>query len=319
MVKLSVIICTINRSEDLQETLESIDSQPRLPDELVIVDQSTDDSTERLSKRKRPYPVRYIRQEEKSLTAARNRGVDNAKGDVLVFLDDDVTLERDYLAECASAFSDPQAAAVTGYVTNYFDPLGPKWIFIVNKYYNWLFANDFLNPYACGARGVFGNTYPVLEPKESIECSTLSGCNFAVRRDVFETNDMCFDEQLVRYSFKEDADFGYRLYKSGAKILLDPRMRLVHRISPAGRITPITQLKMRYAYFFYLFFKNVSESMLYFYWSLTGDILKRTALSILTLNFKELHHTYTALGFALSRLEEIRALDLKAVNEMLFP
>jgi len=315
-VKVSVIICTLNRVDDLRKTLESIDDQVVHPDELLLVDQSDNQETKKLAQEKRPYPVRYIPQKEKSLTTARNRGIRHAKGDIYVFLDDDVTLDRDYLVNLIHSFESTNVAAVHGYITNYFH--GPKLLFILNKYYNWVFANDFLSLFACRVRGIFGNTYPLFMPVNELQCSTMSGCNFSLRASFIKKKKIQFDEQLIRYSFKEDADVGHRIWQAGGTILLNPEMLLVHHASTAGRITPIQQLRMRYAYFSYLFFKNVSQNMLYYAWSLYGELLKRTLTYLVTFNLQELKHTYEAIHFTLHRLEKIRALDLKEVNEAIF-
>jgi glycosyltransferase involved in cell wall biosynthesis len=92
---LSVIIPTYNRVSLLLNTLQSIGQQTMPSDrfEVVVVDDgSVDDTFEILGQTSYPFPLRVIRQENSGATVARNVGVHNSRGDVLVFLDDDISL-----------------------------------------------------------------------------------------------------------------------------------------------------------------------------------------------------------------------------------
>jgi glycosyltransferase involved in cell wall biosynthesis len=85
---VSAIIPTYNRRSLLERALASILRQSRPPDEFLVIDDgSTDDTPEHIPKR---FPdVRYIRQETGGVSAARNRGIREAKGEWLAFLDSD--------------------------------------------------------------------------------------------------------------------------------------------------------------------------------------------------------------------------------------
>ncbi len=113
---VSIIICTLNRLDDLKETIFSLEKQTLLPFELIIVDQS--DSCEIKSwfnSIKLPFNKKYIFQKEKSLTIAKNKGVLNSKGHLITFLDDDVTLDKNYIKNTIVFFNNyPNALGVTG-------------------------------------------------------------------------------------------------------------------------------------------------------------------------------------------------------------
>lgn len=116
-MKISVIIPTLNRPEILNETLDSILKQSILPSEVVIIDQSDDELTERVCRR---YPiVRYLHTSEKSSTHARNKGIKESNGEILVFLDDDVSLLPGYFENALNGFQiKPEAAAFCGNLIN---------------------------------------------------------------------------------------------------------------------------------------------------------------------------------------------------------
>jgi glycosyltransferase involved in cell wall biosynthesis len=106
-MQLSVIICTHNpRAEYLSRTLEALRSQslPHAHWELLLIDNASDEPlVSRVDLSWHP-GGRHIREEELGLTPARLRGIAEAKGDLLVFVDDDNVLRSDYL-ETASRIS----------------------------------------------------------------------------------------------------------------------------------------------------------------------------------------------------------------------
>ena len=89
MLRVSVIIPTYNRQDDVIQAIESVQNQTYQPHEIIIVDDgSTDRTTERINKLARP--VHYIQLEHSGLPAvARNAGIRFSSGDVIAFLDSD--------------------------------------------------------------------------------------------------------------------------------------------------------------------------------------------------------------------------------------
>jgi glycosyltransferase involved in cell wall biosynthesis len=90
MKKVSVIIPTYNHGQFICQTLESVFSQIFRDFELIVVNDGSPDDTEEIL---RPYiesgKIKYIRQDNQGVAAARNRGVVVANGEYLAFLDDD--------------------------------------------------------------------------------------------------------------------------------------------------------------------------------------------------------------------------------------
>jgi glycosyltransferase involved in cell wall biosynthesis len=99
-MKLSVIICTHNpRPEYLSRTLEALRVQtlPMVEWELLVIDNASDPQVTALVSLKWHPNARHMREEVLGLTSARLRGIQEAQGHLLVFVDDDSTLESSYL------------------------------------------------------------------------------------------------------------------------------------------------------------------------------------------------------------------------------
>ncbi|MCH8010873.1 MAG: glycosyltransferase family 2 protein [Candidatus Marinimicrobia bacterium] len=85
---VSVIIPTFNRSSLLQRALDSVLSQTICPHEIIVVDDGSTDETAVLVEQEYPVII-YFHQSNKGVSAARNRGIREASGDWIAFLDSD--------------------------------------------------------------------------------------------------------------------------------------------------------------------------------------------------------------------------------------
>ncbi|HZU59672.1 MAG TPA: glycosyltransferase family 2 protein, partial [Solirubrobacteraceae bacterium] len=111
----SVIVCTQRRPEDLRRCLASLTALVTRPLEIIVVDNDPDAPS--ASGVVDSFPgVVYIHQPHPGLSVARNTGVRAARGAVVAFVDDDVTVHRLWLAALLRGFSTPQVLAVTGLV-----------------------------------------------------------------------------------------------------------------------------------------------------------------------------------------------------------
>ncbi len=98
-MKLSVIICTHNpKPEQLKRTIEAVKRQtlPREEWEILIVDNKSDSPVHKLVDTSWHRAAKCIREEKLGLTFARLKGIKEAKADLLLFVDDDNFLKRDY-------------------------------------------------------------------------------------------------------------------------------------------------------------------------------------------------------------------------------
>jgi glycosyltransferase involved in cell wall biosynthesis len=103
--RVSVVVPTFNRAGLLGRALRSVFGQTRPADEVIVVDDgSTDDTGERVQ---RDFPgVRYLRQDQRGVSAARNRGVVAAEGEWIAFLDADDEWRRAKLERQLAALGD---------------------------------------------------------------------------------------------------------------------------------------------------------------------------------------------------------------------
>lgn len=96
MMKVSVIIPTYNEEDVIKGCLKSLDKQNYKDFEVIVVDDgSTDKTLERIQDTK--YKIQIFKQGHKGAGAARNRGAKHAKGDILVFIDADMTFDKNFI------------------------------------------------------------------------------------------------------------------------------------------------------------------------------------------------------------------------------
>ena len=110
-MKVSVIICTYNYARFLPQCLESVLSQTRTPDEIIVVDDGSTDETPEVVKRYEG--IRYIRQDHAGKVVAFNKGLEVTTGDIICHLDaDDYWFERklEYLLNTFQRF--PNAGGI---------------------------------------------------------------------------------------------------------------------------------------------------------------------------------------------------------------
>lgn len=261
---ISVIIPTKNRPDALAMCVASLVSQTRLPDELIVVDQSnTDESRRRVHELVERWPeiaLRYVWDTTiNGAAAARNVGVGMCKGDVILFLDDDVILYPDYVERVLYFLEQfPEVAGVGGLIMNY----KPSRLNIL------------------GAR-VF-KLGPFRDEREIFECSgrdymqtrLLSGSNCAFRKAVLKS--FSFDEALAGYSLSEDKDLTYRASRE-FRFVLTREARLIHNQSPVGRLDCRRLAFKRVVHLYWYFKKDIKPSLwnnLCYVWLNIGMILR---------------------------------------------
>lgn len=111
---VTAMICTRNRGASIVAALESLLANTHPDFELIVVDQSTNDET---AEAVRPFlgdaRLRYLRSETSGLGRARNVGIAQARGEVIIMTDDDCEVESNWLEAIAAAFArHPKAAVV---------------------------------------------------------------------------------------------------------------------------------------------------------------------------------------------------------------
>ena len=130
---ISVVICTRNRAASLGRTLESL-AASQLPSdaswEVVVIDNGSSDSTaDVVAAQASKLNIRGYVEPEPGLSWARNRGVAEAKGTYIIWTDDDVTVEPNWLQTYVEAFrADPDAVVFGGTIRPVFEGSPPRWL-----------------------------------------------------------------------------------------------------------------------------------------------------------------------------------------------
>lgn len=329
-MEISVIIPTYNRQEDLTDALNSILNQSIIPGEVIIVDDSDNREIFHKMNEKRAEFLQkksdliYLRNwtKQKSITAARNIGMSAAKGEIILFLDDDVILNKDYINKILEVFLQfPEAVGVQGFITNFPLLSRPKYLNALAK----IFYLGFVEKDRCRVLYSTNLTYPskltAIRP-----CQWLSGANQSYKRESVKM--LQFDEKLVKYAFKEDFDFSFRVgknYLSG--LYITPYATLTHKISASSRMPNKTRTYMEYSHNFYLFFKNMDPdpySTFQFLWSIFGYLVISFPLAIF-LDLKgpvkehRIQWLYNIKGalFCMSNLKNFKKGDLSPLYQIL--
>jgi glycosyltransferase involved in cell wall biosynthesis len=231
---ITLIVCTYRRADDLERLLHCLLDQTEHGLEILVVDGSGTDSAVRdrvaaWMEWHPGFPLRLI-SAPTGLTRQRNVGLAAARGDLVGFLDDDVTVEPSFCADLVRLFALPEmrdVGGVTGFdVTYYPQPITGIW-----HLRRWLGVIPGLTP---GATDRLGRRVPV-------EFATVSQTHRAVgwlpgfcmifRREA--VRDQAFDEELPTYA-GEDKEFSMAVGAAWS-LALRADLLVAHHRSPASR------------------------------------------------------------------------------------
>lgn len=325
-MEVSVIIPTYNRTLELKDALESIIAQTKLPKEVLIVDDSEHDEIQNLIKQKKNefeckgVAPNYIRNEkERSSAIARNIGIEHSTGDIILFLDDDIILEKEYIEEILRVYEEkPKALGVQGYITNMFSKsITSKMRYMIGRiFFLWYPENN-----KCRVQPSAEPTYP--SPLEkTIECQWLAGSNSSYTREILQI--LKFDENLKRYSWREDVDLSYRIYKKIPNSLyITPRAKLIHKGSKTARSPKKQLILMQRVYISYFFYKNIDQCLknkLIFLQSMVGELIIQSTMLIIKPSRPHLLRVkYLIEGYimTLKHIKEIKKGNLDFFNKSL--
>ncbi|WP_328766887.1 glycosyltransferase family 2 protein [Streptomyces sp. NBC_00286] len=216
---LSVVVCayTLDRWDDLQAAITSVQSQRRPADDIVLVVDHCP-GLYRLARRWLP-GVRVVpNQYQKGLSGARNTGVEAAVGDVVAFLDDDATAHPSWTDRLLTRYGDPDVVGVGGLVVPWWQNSRPAW-----------FPPEFDWVVGCSYRGL---------PEEPSPVRNFIGANMSFRRDTLLAVGG-FRTDLGRVGTRplgcEETEMCLRITsrRPGAVLLYDPSAAVRHRVPSA--------------------------------------------------------------------------------------
>jgi GT2 family glycosyltransferase len=213
---ISVIVATYNREELLCDTLQYLFAQKDVDFEILVIDQSryhkeaTRSFLENNSKK-----IRYYSLDNANLPAARNFGVDKSKGEIIVFIDDDVVFDPYLISNVAKIFqSNPELSGLTGlsWSGNMYE--STKWNVLERRYrVKAQLIKD-------------GTLWPTL---------FLPGFFMSFRKEVLLR---CggFDEWIgeQRSAANEDGEMSLRIRLMGGKLRISTQIQILHLVSLSG-------------------------------------------------------------------------------------
>jgi len=229
-MKITVILCTYNRCQSLAKALDSVAAQtvPEPVDwEVLVVDNNSSDQTREVIegfRRRYPGRIRYLFEPKQGKSHALNAGIREARGDVLAFMDDDLTVEPTWLESLTAALDDSEWAGAGGrtLLAQKFTP--PCWLALAG-------------PYSLG--GVLAALFD-LGDKSCRLTQAPYGANMAFQKKMFEKYGLFRTDlgpspnsEIPRPN--EDTEFGRRLLAAGERLRYEPSAIAYHPV-PENRI-----------------------------------------------------------------------------------
>ena len=204
---LSAILCTYNRAALLPRVLAGLERQTLAREhfELIVVDDGSEDETAQvIQQHADKLPLRYIRQAHAGLAATKNRGIEAARGHIVLFLDDDDMADADLLRQHLQTH--------VRYPERRFAVLG----------YTGLAADVAQKPLMDFVTGAGGHLfcYPRIEDGAELDFTYFWGGRSSCKR-AFLSEHGLFD---ARFAFGcEDMELGWRLHSHGLRVIFNRR------------------------------------------------------------------------------------------------
>ncbi|MEE0996860.1 MAG: glycosyltransferase [Paludibacteraceae bacterium] len=224
---ITVIICTYNREKYIGQLLDSLakNDYPESDYEIVLVNNNSTDNTrlicERFAANHQNISFRYVEEHEQGLSAARNRGIKEAKGDIVIYVDDDALVDSDYIRTYAEHFSSfPETMAAGGPIEPLYETAEPSWMSPYTKALltAWMNYGDKVREYPSGR-------FP-------------GGGNAAYRKSVFDKVGL-FNTDLGRKGTallaSEEKDIFDKMRQLGMRVLYLPTP-VLHHIIPQAKL-----------------------------------------------------------------------------------
>lgn len=230
---LSIIIPTFNRDKPLRDTLQSIFGQSFTDFEVIVADQSLQhdhETTSFLEVNKNK--IRYYRLNNPGLAKAKNFAASLAQGEILLFSDDDMRFDKDFIRYHIENYANPEVSGVVSRLIVAGRQKKPFTLFGIKH---------------VGARcSVSGRSFCNWDYDKKIflrHC--FAGPVLSLRKSVFLKTGG-FDSSFIGTAFEEDMDFGCRLKRLGARMIYEPRAEAAHLFWPSGGCREPDRVKAEY-------------------------------------------------------------------------
>jgi glycosyltransferase involved in cell wall biosynthesis len=224
-MNITVILCTYNRCQTLARTLDSV-ATSTLPNsvewEVLVVDNNSSDQTHEVVDdfcRRYPGRFRYLFERRQGKSYALNTGIREARGEVLAFTDDDVTVEPEWLQHLTAALGRAaQWAGAGGRILPAQTFVQPRWMSLEE-------------PYSLG--GALCGLFDFGDDPRKLDRAPY-GANMAFRKDMFEKYGGFRTDLGPPPGGEmqgEDGEFGLRLMAAGERLRYEPWAIVHHPVS----------------------------------------------------------------------------------------
>lgn len=238
-MRFSFITCTYNRADDLSRTLDSLVKQVFDAEkfEILIVNNNSTDHTAKVCEQFiEQYPnlnIRSVVEANQGLSFALNRGIKEAKGEFIIYVDDDETIEDEHLSRLDSYLKEnPNIEFVGSAVIPIYAEKEPKWM------------SPFLQRLIGGAFAVNKTSI------ELLSTSSYPGTGHTIIKralyDVYGDYNTDLGRKGTGLLGAEDKDFSIRLIRAGVKCYFLPHIPIYHHI-PAYKLTDEFFNKLTYS------------------------------------------------------------------------
>ena len=253
-MNFTLIVCTYMRPIALLKLLHSVKLQTLYPNEIIIIDGSTDFRSKEIIEENEFINLKYflVDHKDRGLTKQRNFGISKTafEAEIICFLDDDTVLELNYFEELINTYKlKPEALGVGGYINNetIWDKTTESYSPKINEFfYDGWKRKDGSRFVIRKKLGLDSDTKPGFLPEFSngrsigflppsgkiYEVEQLMGGVSSFRKSVFQH--LQFSHYFQGYGLYEDADFTLRLSKIG-KLFLNTNAQLGHFHDTSGR------------------------------------------------------------------------------------
>ena len=242
-ILISVVIATYGREQALVDSINDILKQDYSNFEVIVIDQTANhepDTDRFLKETSAAGKIQLYTLDWASLPGARNYGVRLAKGDVILFVDDDVEIPAGFLQAHAKNYDRPVVGGVAGRV---FDRMK------LADHASGLEIQD-LPPEAMDPAIAWYhiNLVHTVKPQQVL---SARGCNMSYRREIFFNEGIWFDERYRGSAVREESDVGLNIRKTKYLIWYDPTAHLVHLGEETGGCHDISTKSFKYQITFY--------------------------------------------------------------------
>lgn len=281
-MELTIAICTRNREDDLSKCVKSIAKQSieNKNIEVLIVDDGNlkDQYISNIKDQLFNFEVNYHKKKSPGLYLSRLKSIEIAKGDIILFLDDDITLEESYIQYLLDTYEKyPDTAGVGGV-----DILLPKYS-LLRTIYTTFFLYHSQKVGKLSITGLNSSMHKWINKKNVFYTEYLNGCNMSFRKSVI--NNLPEVGFFNNYSLGEDL-FTSLYASNNSELLINPDMKVKHFQTQISRdkIENVAKMKVVNHYKMLPFLKTGKMKYIFIYWTYIGMMIA----SVLKRDFKEL-------------------------------